>query len=155
MEADASFGAWIVRQRKTLDLTREQLARCAGCSVSALRKIESDERRPSRQLAELLADCLQVSPDQRSTFLQVARGQLRVERLATLTPRPAPDLVVGHSLPRPGRPLPIRIKLIKQATQYRGQHRTQKHRQSRPKLRRDKHWAALSVSVLSQSAQDA
>ena len=63
MEAEVSFGAWVTRQRKALDLTREQLAERVGCSVSGLRKIESDERRPSRQMAKLLADCLQVPPD--------------------------------------------------------------------------------------------
>jgi predicted ATPase/transcriptional regulator with XRE-family HTH domain len=99
MDSEISFGAWVTRQRKALDLTREQLARRIGCSVSGLRKIESDERRPSRQMAELLADCLQVPPDQRSTFLQIARGQLRAERL------PAAGQVPGGSLPRPPTPL--------------------------------------------------
>ena len=45
MDSEISFGAWVTRQRKALDLTREQLARRVGCSVSGLRKIESDERR--------------------------------------------------------------------------------------------------------------
>jgi LuxR family maltose regulon positive regulatory protein len=86
MEPEVSFGAWISQQRKALDLTREQLAQCVGCSVSALRKIEADERRPSRQMAELLADCLEIPPDQHPTLLQVARGQPRVEWLATAKP---------------------------------------------------------------------
>jgi transcriptional regulator with XRE-family HTH domain len=42
-------------RRKALDQTREELARRSGCSVHALRKIESGERRPSKQLAGLLA----------------------------------------------------------------------------------------------------
>jgi transcriptional regulator with XRE-family HTH domain len=54
MDPEVSFGAWVTRQRKALDLTREELAGQVGYSVSALRKIEADERRPSRQLAELL-----------------------------------------------------------------------------------------------------
>jgi predicted ATPase/transcriptional regulator with XRE-family HTH domain/cytochrome c553 len=106
MEAEVSFGTWVSRQRKALDLTRVQLARCVGCSVSGLRKIEIDERRPSRQLAELLAECLQVPPDQRLTFLQVARGQLRAERLATVVPPTASGFVPAHRLPRPASPLP-------------------------------------------------
>ncbi len=108
MEAEVSFGAWVSRQRKTLDLTRAQLARCAGCSVSGLRKIESDERRPSRQLAELLAECLHVPSDQRPTFLQVARGHLRVERLAAVgEPRAiAPGSGDGLSQPVPRLPIP-------------------------------------------------
>jgi DNA-binding XRE family transcriptional regulator len=49
---------WIKQRRKTLDLTQEGLVQRAGCSVFALRKIEFGERRPSRQLAELMADAL-------------------------------------------------------------------------------------------------
>ena len=112
MEAEVSFGAWVTRQRKALDLSREQLARCAGYSVSALRKIEGDERRPSRQMAKLLADCLQVPPDQRSMFVQVARGQLRVERLVAVVPTTPTGLATddgqARSAPRlPNPPTPL------------------------------------------------
>src|SRR5512143_2598995 len=98
MEVKDSFGAWVTRQRKALDLTREQLAQPIGCSVPGLRKIESDERRPSRQMAELLADCLEIPLDQRPTFLRIARGQLHAERL------PATGFVPGGggSRPAPG-----------------------------------------------------
>ncbi len=99
MEVQVSFGGWVVQQRKALDLTREQLARRIGCSVSGLRKIESDERRPSRQIAELLAERLDIPADLRSTFLQVARGQLRVERLGPAS-TPA-SLVAFVTLPSP------------------------------------------------------
>lgn len=105
MGSEVSFGAWVVRQRKALDLTREQLARCVGYSVSALRKIENDERRPSRQMAELLAGCLDIPPDQRPTFVQVARGQVRVERLAAVVP-PTTGFRPGGGLPRPALCLP-------------------------------------------------
>jgi predicted ATPase/transcriptional regulator with XRE-family HTH domain len=107
MDPEVSFGAWVTRRRKALDLTREQLAKCAGYSVSALRKIESDERRPSRQMAELLAGCLQVPPDQRPKFVQVARGRLRVERLAAVVPTPATGFVPGEGPPRPAIRLPV------------------------------------------------
>lgn len=116
MEAEASFGVWIGKRRQALDLTREQLARRAGCSVSALRKIEGDERRPSRELAELLAGCLEIAPDVRPVFLQVARGQLPVDRLPQpggaaapgtspdVAPLKAPSHVPSH-VPRPATPL--------------------------------------------------
>jgi transcriptional regulator with XRE-family HTH domain len=42
-----SFGDWIRRRRKTLDLTRKELAQRANCSLSAISKIEADERKPS------------------------------------------------------------------------------------------------------------
>jgi transcriptional regulator with XRE-family HTH domain len=53
-----TFGDWLQQRRKALDLTREQLAARVGCSVSALRRAETGERRPSGQLAELLANGL-------------------------------------------------------------------------------------------------
>jgi predicted ATPase/DNA-binding XRE family transcriptional regulator len=73
-----------VRQRRAaLGYTRPELAACAGCSVSALRKIEADERRPSRQLAELLAGCLQVEENEKTRFLEAARGVRQVARLGS------------------------------------------------------------------------
>ena len=58
-----------------LDFTQADLARMVSCSLSMLRKIERDERQPSDQLAELLADVLAVDDSQRGTFLQLARGK--------------------------------------------------------------------------------
>jgi predicted ATPase/DNA-binding XRE family transcriptional regulator len=72
---DYSFGIWIKRRRKVLDLTQADLAQRVGCSVSAIVKIEADERRPSRQVAELLAQHLEIPSDQRELFLKVARQE--------------------------------------------------------------------------------
>jgi transcriptional regulator with XRE-family HTH domain len=79
MEAELSFGAWIRRRRKALDLLQKDLADHVGCSVSALQKIELDERRPSRELAERMAVCLDVPPNERAAFVQIARGERLVE----------------------------------------------------------------------------
>jgi transcriptional regulator with XRE-family HTH domain len=49
MEITNSFGYWIRRQRKALDLTQQVLAERVGCSVAAIKKIESDERRPGNK----------------------------------------------------------------------------------------------------------
>ncbi|MGE5221655.1 MAG: helix-turn-helix transcriptional regulator, partial [Omnitrophica WOR_2 bacterium] len=57
-----TFGEWIKRRRSRLDLTQAELADRAGCSVFALRKIEAGERRPSKQLAALLAQSLDIPP---------------------------------------------------------------------------------------------
>lgn len=70
------------RQRKALDLTQQVLAERVGCSLAAIKKIESDERRPSRQIAERLADALNVPTDMRDIFLEVARGLRPVEQLS-------------------------------------------------------------------------
>jgi transcriptional regulator with XRE-family HTH domain len=81
MESTSSFGYWIRRQRKALDLTQQVLAGRVGCSLAAIKKIESDERRPSRQIAERLADILGVQAGQREIFLEVARGLRPVDQL--------------------------------------------------------------------------
>jgi predicted ATPase/DNA-binding XRE family transcriptional regulator len=108
MEDAYSFGDWLRRRRDGLDLTRAELARCAGCSVSALRKIETGERRPSKQLAGLLAGCLGIPAEERGTFVRAARGELRSDRLGS----PALALIPEHEravsalhLPRPATPL--------------------------------------------------
>jgi predicted ATPase/transcriptional regulator with XRE-family HTH domain len=110
MDIGASFGAWLKRRRKQLDLTQEALAEQIGCSVATIQKIEADERRPSRQMAELLAQRLAIPPAERATFLKVARGELRVSRLADaapatisapFAPAPSPD----SNLPIPPTPL--------------------------------------------------
>ena len=56
METTASFGYWVRRQRKALDLTQQALAGRVGCSAATLKKIEADERRPARQMAGRLPD---------------------------------------------------------------------------------------------------
>ncbi|MGD2049828.1 MAG: helix-turn-helix domain-containing protein [Chloroflexota bacterium] len=83
------FGEWLKRRRKALDLTQAELAQCAGCSVFAVRKIETGERRPSKQLAALLADCLNIPFEDQETFIRVARGELYVDRLDRSSFEPA------------------------------------------------------------------
>src|ERR1700741_74068 len=76
-----SFGAWVRQRRRALDLTRDERAAQIGCAVTSLRHIETDERRPSKQLAARLADCLQISSEERPAFLQAARGERATDRL--------------------------------------------------------------------------
>jgi predicted ATPase/DNA-binding XRE family transcriptional regulator len=106
METPTSFGLWIRQRRKALDLTQEALAQCAGCSVSTIRKIETDERRPSREVAELLAGCLEIPVKQRQIFLKVARTELRVDQLASINSL-AQTTIPQHLPPRPSSNLPI------------------------------------------------
>lgn len=101
MDHDASFGAWLTRRRQSLHLQRTELAARIGCAVVTLRKIEADERRPSRQVAELLAEHLAIPPHERDVFVRVARSELRVELLDTARPVAAPLAV----LPRPATAL--------------------------------------------------
>ena len=77
MQEQHSFGYWLRLQRKALDLTREALADRVGCSVSMIRKLEDEERHPSAQIAELLAEIFKVPPTERPAFLRFARGDWR------------------------------------------------------------------------------
>ena len=76
-----SFGYWLRRRRKALDLTQEKLADRVACSVFSVRKLESDERRPSRRLAERLAAALSIPPEERQEFLDAARKLRSASRL--------------------------------------------------------------------------
>ena len=82
MEQPISFGDWVRRRRKALDLTQEALAQRVGCALSTVKKIEADERQPSREMAERLAECLLLPAEQRDRFLRAARAVLEIEELA-------------------------------------------------------------------------
>src|SRR6187551_3926136 len=76
-----SFGLWIKRRRKALDLTQDALAALVGCSKDLIVKIEGDTRRPSREIAALLATQLQLAPEERDNFIRCARAELAPDRL--------------------------------------------------------------------------
>jgi predicted ATPase/DNA-binding XRE family transcriptional regulator len=82
-----SFGSWLTEYRQSLHLQRSELAARIGCATITLRKIEIDERRPSRQMAEQLAEGLGISPEHRPLFIRVARGEVSVSHL----PLPVPN----------------------------------------------------------------
>ena len=105
---DYSFGIWVRRRRKALDLTQQELAQRVGCSPSLVFKIESDGRRPSRQIAELLAEQLEIPPDQRELFLKVARQEKSVGHLDPIHPvSKAKPVSVPNRLNPPALPLPL------------------------------------------------
>ena len=103
MADTASFGYWVRRWRKACDLTQKQLAEKVPCAVVTINKIEIDERRPSRHMAERLASCLNIPEAQRSNFIQVAIREKPVYTLS-LPERPAatsPDSRVVSKVPAP------------------------------------------------------
>src|SRR5258707_13682793 len=73
MKINGLFGRWIKQRRKALDLTQQDVADQVGCAVVTIRRIEGDVARPSKQIAERLADVLAVAPDERSAFIGLAR----------------------------------------------------------------------------------
>ena len=109
MEARASFGYWMRRRRKSLDLTQHELAHHVGTAAGTIQKLEADEQRPSKQLAVRLAELLQIPSAERDAFVKAARAELATDRLAIDDAAPeqpplrSPD-VVTTNLPVPVAP---------------------------------------------------
>jgi predicted ATPase/DNA-binding NarL/FixJ family response regulator/DNA-binding XRE family transcriptional regulator len=93
MHDSGDFGPWLRQLRRTRDLTQEALARAALCSLDTVKKLEAGRRRPSRQLADQLANALELDMRVRATFLAAARrsDEPYEER--------SPGGVTPHSLP--------------------------------------------------------
>src|ERR671924_344415 len=91
MNHDVTFGEWLRRRRRGLDLTQQELAQCVGCAVSMLRKIETGERRPSKELATQLASCLDIAPEEYDNFIIFARAEPYLDQ-------PAPPAAVARFL---------------------------------------------------------
>lgn len=72
-----SFGQWLKQRRKALDLTQTELAQMVGCSMGTIRKIEADERRPSKATADRLAMCLGVPAHAQPKFVDLARAGIQ------------------------------------------------------------------------------
>jgi len=68
------FGERLRQLRRDQDLTQSELAQRVGCSVTMIRKIESAERRPSRELTTLLARELGLEARDRADFVRIARA---------------------------------------------------------------------------------
>ncbi len=125
MNGNFSFGQWLRQRRKALDLTQETLAERVGCATITLRRIETEERRPSLIIAQNLADALEIPPGQIEAFLRLARGGLREEATApspptstpaaSLSPTGVPSIALPlsvPSLPVPPTPLVERTHVV-------------------------------------------
>lgn len=73
MNTPTSFGQWLKRRRRAFDLTQAELAQRAGCSEVTIRKMEADELRPSKQMAQRLAHELAIAPEEQVAFVRFAR----------------------------------------------------------------------------------
>ena len=102
-ERTDSFGYWLRRRRKALDLTQQALAQQVFCSGFTIRKIEADERRPSRWLADRLAAALAIPEAERRDFLDAARAQHATSRLR-MDPTPVGSDAQGAAVLSPPGP---------------------------------------------------
>ena len=98
-----SFGQWLNQRRKSLGFTREELAQRIGCAAVTLNKIEADARRPSTQIAELLALHLNIPPGERAAFVRFARAEVVESAVPWGTPFHAPTNLTDQPTPLIGR----------------------------------------------------
>jgi transcriptional regulator with XRE-family HTH domain len=68
------FGEWLRQRRHLLDLTQADLAQRTGCAAVTIRKLEAGERKPSPELARLLAAVLRIPAREQAAFIQFARS---------------------------------------------------------------------------------
>jgi len=101
MSQQHSFGHWLKRTRKALDLTQALLADRVGCSPASIRKFEAEERRPSAQIVERLAEIFNIPSNERTDFLRFARGDLTFTPHETVGEMPwhTPTLSIRSNLP--------------------------------------------------------
>lgn len=105
MEDSPNFGNWLKRLRANQDLTQELLAERVGCAPQTIRMIEGGHRRPSRELAERLADILNVSAEELATFLRLARTKNAPAKTTAIIPEAAATQLLPRPLPIPPTPL--------------------------------------------------
>jgi predicted ATPase/DNA-binding XRE family transcriptional regulator len=74
MQQEISFGEWLRKQRRALDLSRQAIADQVGCAEVTLRRIEGGTLRPSKELANLLLENLGIPEHERSKWFSFARG---------------------------------------------------------------------------------
>ncbi len=71
---EVSFGEWLKNQRNGRGLTQKQLAQQIGCATITLRKIESEERRPSAQIVKRIIEVFHIPQKEQTAFLRFACG---------------------------------------------------------------------------------
>lgn len=103
MDSLHSFGSWVRRRRRGRDLRQADLADLVGCTLSMIKKIEGDQRRPSRQITERLAVALAIPRGEWERFLRAARAELAVDQLdgarEAIDPFLSPTTGRRHNLP--------------------------------------------------------
>lgn len=111
-----TFGQWLRRRRKALDLTQLELAARVPCAKGTIRRLETDDLQPSKQLAERLAELLDVPAQKRADFVRFARNSLPQDSSFDLRPAPMGDSDSVTSEPGFVAPLARRYLIPAEAT---------------------------------------
>ncbi|MGI8826701.1 MAG: ATP-binding protein [Chloroflexota bacterium] len=98
-----TFGALLRRLRFAVGLTQEALAERASMSAKAVSDLERDPTRtPRLETVTLLADALELAPEERARLLEAARPDVsvaipsRTEAIPRILPRPLTSLIGRH-----------------------------------------------------------
>src|SRR4051794_11005466 len=82
MDTGNSFGQMLRQRRKALGLSQRDLAARVQCTPVTIRKLEAGERRPSWQIADLLAVALEIPEAEHAAFVRAARSAGSDESMA-------------------------------------------------------------------------
>ena len=74
MQEELAFEAWLRKQRRALDLSRQAFADQIGCAEVTLRRIEAGTLKPSKELAGIILETLGIPQSQYSQWISFARG---------------------------------------------------------------------------------
>jgi DNA-binding SARP family transcriptional activator/predicted ATPase/transcriptional regulator with XRE-family HTH domain len=74
MQEEISFGEWLRRRRRALDLSRQAFADQVGCAQITLRRIEAGTLKPSKELASVLLEKLGIPEAEWLPWISFARG---------------------------------------------------------------------------------
>jgi len=85
MQEEISFGLWLRKQRRALDLTRQAFADQVGCAEVTLRQIEAETLKPSKELASIFLENLGIPQTESPQRISFARG-VRLDRVAIVPP---------------------------------------------------------------------
>lgn len=74
MKEPLLFGEWLRKQRRALDLSRQDLAHQAGCAEITVRRIETGTLKPSKELATVLLEKVGIPQNDLEQWVRFARG---------------------------------------------------------------------------------
>ena len=145
-----SFGHWLRLKRKALDLTREGLADQVGYSAETIRKVETEERRPSAELVDQLAAFFEIPETQRRDFLRFARGDWQAAPAGNVE---SPPWYVARS-PEGDDPRKSKIHLATFLfTDIEGSSKLWEHEPQKMKVALQRHHEILQKAILSNGGE--
>jgi len=115
-----SFGTWLRQKRRALDLTQRTFAAQVGCAEITVRRMESDEYKPSKELALTLFEKLGIPEAERLPWVRFARGLAAYPNKQAIPSPPREQLT--------NLPIPLTSFIGREKDVDRIQHRLSEHR---------------------------